>query len=200
MSHIIVRPACLKDALEIAQLTLIAGGGIFEFLLEGLIEDMSLENFLASEIQKETGNLSYVHTDVAELNSKIIGTIKSIDAKQEVVTQEMRDFLSPEKLDWLKDLFSSRLKEGLYINSLAINSNYRKQGIGTSLMNHVKNKAKKQQIYSLNLTVWSDNINAIKFYKNQEFIHIKHINIDFHPLMPHHGGMKLMQCLLKDNQ
>ncbi len=198
MDTVIFRPACPQDALEIAQLIIIAGGGLFEFLLEDMLKDNTLENLLAAEVKKETSNLSYLNTQVAELNHQIIGIIKSSDAQEKEVTQEMKDFVSPEKLDWLKDSFSIKIEEGLYINLLAVNNNYRKQGIGTKLINHVKNKAKQQNISLFSLMVWSDNITAIEFYKNQGFKEIKHININYHPLMPHHGGMKLMQCRLKN--
>ena len=196
MNDLIFRPACPEDALEVAKLAIIAGGGIFEFLLEDFVKDISLENLVALEVKKETGNLSYIHTEVAELNGQIIGSIESTDAKQEDITKETKDFLPPEKLDWLQDLFSSKIKEGWYINILAVNGNYRKQGIGKQLINHVKNKAKQNNCSLLTLNVWSDNLTAIKFYENQGFQAVKEINIDFHPLMPHHGGMKLMQCRL----
>ncbi|MDJ0599440.1 MAG: GNAT family N-acetyltransferase [Crocosphaera sp.] len=199
MDTVIFRPACPQDALEIAQLTIIAGGGVFEFLLEDFTkENISLENFLESEIKKETGELSYQNTEVAELNNKIIGIIKSSDAKKYGISEEMKELFSSEKLDWLKDSLSIKLEEGLYINFLAVNNDYRKQGIGTKLINHVKNKAKQQNISLLSLMVWCDNLTAIEFYKRQGFKDVKHINVDFHPLMPHHGGMKLMQCLLEN--
>ncbi|MGK7886154.1 MAG: GNAT family N-acetyltransferase, partial [Crocosphaera sp.] len=132
------------------------------------------------------------------LNGKIIGSIKSTDANQEDITKEEKDFLPSEKLDWLKNLFSGRTKEGCYINSLAVNSNYRKQGIGKQLIDNVKNKAKKNNYSLLTLNVWSDNVRGIEFYEKQGFKVVKHINIDFHPLMPHHAGMQLMQYILTE--
>ncbi|WP_107668047.1 hypothetical protein [Cyanothece sp. BG0011] len=102
MNNVIFRAATPDDSLEIAQLTIIAGGGIFEFLLEDLLKNNTLENVLASEIQQETGTLSYVNTQVAELNNKIIGIIKSTDPKEQVVTPEMKEFLSKKKLNWVK--------------------------------------------------------------------------------------------------
>ncbi|MGB5593759.1 MAG: GNAT family N-acetyltransferase [Crocosphaera sp.] len=196
MNNVIFRPACPQDALEIAQLTIIAGGGIFEFLLEDFVQDMSLETLLALEIKKETGIFSYVNVEVVELKDKIIGMIKSSDAKNHKGVEEMRDFLPKEKLDWLQNVFVNRIQEGLYIHGLSVDSNYRKQGIGTKLINQVKEKARKQQFSNIHLTVWTDNITAIEFYERQGFREVKHIKVDFHPLMPHHGGMKLMQCFL----
>ncbi|MGK7938684.1 MAG: GNAT family N-acetyltransferase [Crocosphaera sp.] len=196
MNNLILRPAYPQDALGIAQLTIIAGGGMFEFLLEDLLQDNTLENIVASEIEKETGNLSYLDTEVVELNSKIIGIINSGDSKKQGITQEIIDFFPPEKINWVQELFSTKIEGSLYVYILAVDSHYRKQGIGKKLMNHVENKARKQNISSISLTVWSDNINAIKFYEKQGFKEVKHIKVDYHPLLPHHGGMKLMQCLL----
>ena len=198
MNNVIFRPASPDDALEVAKLSILAAGGIFEFLLEDFVKDISLENLVALEVKKETGNLSYIQTEVAELNGKIIGSIKSSDAKKHGAVQEMRDFLSPEKLDWLGNLFASRITEGWYVNSLAVKDNYRNQGIGKKLFSRVKNKAKQNNCSLLNLTVRADNVTAIKFYENQGFKILKQINIDFHHLMPHHGGMKLMQCMLTE--
>ncbi|WP_107668048.1 N-acetyltransferase [Cyanothece sp. BG0011] len=64
------------------------------------------------------------------------------------------------------------IKEGFYINTLAVHKDYRKQGIGTQLINEVKNQAKKQNISLLTLNVWSDNMTAIEFYKRQGFSRI----------------------------
>ncbi len=66
-------------------------------------------------------------------------------------------------------------------------------------MMRVKNKAIQDNIYSLNLMVWSDNRNAIKFYEKQGFQEVKHIKVDYHPLLPHQGGIKLMQCTWMDS-
>ncbi|MGK7938685.1 MAG: GNAT family N-acetyltransferase [Crocosphaera sp.] len=199
MDHVMFRPASPDDSLAVAQFSILAGGGIFEFLLEDFLKDNTLENILASEIEKETGSLSYLDTEVAELNSKIIGIINSGDAKEQGITQEMIDFYPSEKLNWLQELFSTKIEGSLYVYILAVDSHYRKQGIGKNLMNHVKNKARKQNISSISLTVWSDNIDAIKFYKKQGFKEVKQIKVDYHPLLPHHGGIKLMQCILMDS-
>ena len=200
MNNVIFRPACPQDALEIAKLAIMAGGGFFEFLFEDFIkEDTPLENLLVPEITKETGDLSYVNTEVAESNSKIMGIINSGDPKENSITQEMRDFFSTEKLNRIQELFSNKIEKSLSINILAVDSHYRKQGIGKTLINSVKDKAKIQNFSSVSLTVWSDNVNAINFYKNQGFTEVKTITVDYHPLMPHSGGIKLMQCILKHN-
>ncbi len=200
MNNVIFRSASAGDALAVAKLAILAGGGIFEFLLEDFVKDISLENLLALEVKKERGNLSYIHTEVAELNGKIIGVIKSSAPQEPSLVKEIKDSLHPDKIDWLKDLFLNLTDERIYNNSfsvgLSVDVDFQNQGIGTELIARVKNKAQNNNISRLNLTVWADNLTAIEFYKNQGFEEVKHINIAFHPLMPHHEGIKLMQCLM----
>ncbi len=107
MDNVMFRPASPDDSLAVAKLAILAGGGIFQFLLEDFVKDISLESLLALEVKKERGNLSYTHTDVAELNGKIIGVVKSHDPQEPSLIKEVKKSLWPEKLDWLKDLFLS---------------------------------------------------------------------------------------------
>ena len=203
MDNVMFRPAFPDDSLAVAKLAILAGGGIFQFLLEDFVKDIPLENLLALEVKKERGHLSYTHTDVAELNGKIIGVVKSHNPQKPSLIKEIKNYLRPEKLDWLKDLFLSSTDENIHNNSLSVglsvDSHYQNQGIGKKLMMRVKNKAIQDNICSLNLMVWSDNRNAIKFYEKQGFQEVKQIKVDYHPLLPHHGGIKLMQCTWMDS-
>ncbi|MEA5533928.1 GNAT family N-acetyltransferase [Crocosphaera sp. XPORK-15E] len=196
MNNIIFRPAMPQDASAIVPLILAAGGGIFEFLLSDLLVDITLEELLISEIIKETGNLSYSKIEVAQINHKIVGLTNIYPAKDYGITEEMRQFLAPNKLDWLTDLFTRRVEDSLLLNILAVAPQYQRQGIGTKLINRVKEKAQSEEFSCLSLTVWTDNLAALQLYQRQGFQEVKPIQVNFHPLIPHHGGLKLMQCLL----
>lgn len=51
MNKLIFRPATTQDSPQIAPLMIAAGGGIFEFLLEDFLVDISLEELLILEIE-----------------------------------------------------------------------------------------------------------------------------------------------------
>ncbi|MEO3719983.1 GNAT family N-acetyltransferase [Pediococcus acidilactici] len=52
-----------------------------------------------------------------------------------------------------------------YIAGLFVDMNYRNQGAGSRLINYLKQINDK-----LTLSVYVDNINAVKFYENKDFI------------------------------
>lgn len=54
----------------------------------------------------------------------------------------------------------------MFVESIAVDSNFRRSGIGTKLMNHLKNFAKKQGFEAIELNVWAFNNQAIDFYKS----------------------------------
>lgn len=196
MNQLIFRPATPQDSLKIAPLIIAAGGGIFEFLLEDFLQDTTLESLLSSEVKKEEGNLSYHNIEVAQLKDKVVGMTNTHPIEEFGVTEEIKNFIDPEKLDWLAELFMNKVEGSLFLNILSVFPDYQKQGIGTRLINNSKQKARREKFTSISLTVWTDNTEALGLYKRQGFQEVKQIQVDCHPLMPHEGGIKLMQCLV----
>ena len=56
--------------------------------------------------------------------------------------------------------------------NIAVHSEFRKQGIGTALINHLIKELKLRGSHSLMLEVRASNISAISVYKNLEFIEV----------------------------
>lgn len=194
LSNIIFRSAYSQDAPVIAQLTLDASGGILEFLFAELVEGMTAEEILTAAIAQEEGNLSYRNTIVADNQGTVIAIANSYSATKHRITIEMRNFIPQERLALLEDFFASRVNNSLLLNALSVKFEYRRQGIGKRLIEKVKQKAKTEGFASVSLIVWADNIPAISLYAGLGFEEIKHIEIGFHPSIPHLGGAKLMNC------
>ena len=53
-----------------------------------------------------------------------------------------------------------------FIDDIVVDKDYRHKGIGKKLYNYVLDKAKKNDIDSIELNVWAFNQNAISFYKS----------------------------------
>lgn len=56
-----------------------------------------------------------------------------------------------------------------YVDDLCVDEKYRGKGIGTELMDYDKEEAKKLNCGFLELNVWSDNVNSVKFYEHCGF-------------------------------
>lgn len=53
-----------------------------------------------------------------------------------------------------------------YIDDIVVDKNFRHKGIGKKLYNYVLDKAKDDEVDSIELTVWAFNRDAINFYKS----------------------------------
>lgn len=63
----------------------------------------------------------------------------------------------------------TKFKRTLHINTIGTKKNSQNKGIGTLLINEIKRIAKENKCDNINLSVWSFNDNAIKFYKHIGF-------------------------------
>ncbi|MEG1743062.1 MAG: GNAT family N-acetyltransferase [Clostridia bacterium] len=54
----------------------------------------------------------------------------------------------------------------MYIDDLCVAENFRKNGVATALMDHIKQVAKSIQCYNITLNVWEFPESALNFYKN----------------------------------
>ena len=63
----------------------------------------------------------------------------------------------------------TKFKKSLHINTIGTKKEFQNQGIATSLINEIKKIAKEHKCDNINLSVWSFNENAIKFYKHIGF-------------------------------
>jgi len=57
----------------------------------------------------------------------------------------------------------------MQVDDLSVRSDYRKNGIGTLLMDKLEELAKKNKIYEIELNVWCFNKGAINFYENKGY-------------------------------
>ena len=58
----------------------------------------------------------------------------------------------------------TKIRDILFIEYIIVKDEYKRLGIGTAMLNHMKEFVKTNNISSLELTVWGYNTGAIKFY------------------------------------
>lgn len=196
LNDVIIRPATSDDAEIIATFALIAGGGIFEFLLNDLVPNLSPEQMIYDEIAGCESELSHQYSSLAEVHGEIVGIAHMYSSKMLHVPQPDDKTIVPYERSRhiLTPLFQEVIEDSLYLQTLVVSSHYRGKGIGKKLLDHVKNNAKKEHYPSVTLFAWKDNTKAIALYLREGFRIVKHIDIQPAPLLPHEGGMVLMQC------
>lgn len=194
-----IRCAHPADAPEIIALTVLAAGGLIDFLCQDLNIDATQDEVLRAGILAEQGELSYRNTDVAVCQDQVVGIATSYPAAQHRMTAEMQQLFAAERLQVLEDFYNSRVENSWYLNTLGVKPGFQRQGIGTQLLQATKEKAKLRSFKHLSLMVLDNNIDAIQLYQRQGFESVKSIQFGSHPQLPHHQGCILMKCNLNDD-
>lgn len=151
---------------------------------------------VTKQVEDENMVFSYANTHVAVSDGKIIGIAHSYPAANHPTTKELEIYLPKERLELLQEVFNNPVEGSFFLNGLAVAATCRRQGIGTKLIEITTQKAKEQGFASLSLMVWADNSNARRLYQSQGFQSVKPIHVDWHPMLPHTGGVILMNCQL----
>jgi GNAT superfamily N-acetyltransferase len=192
--QILFREGRKEDCNRIAELDNIASGGAISFLFHDLIPGMTPVQVVAQSLSSEGQAHSFRNTIAAEYNEQIIGMALSFPSRCHGITEELRNFLPPDRLEHFKDFFSSRVEDSYFLDALAVDEKYRNKGIGRGLIARTMEKARKEGFRTLSLITYADNRTALQLYQKIGFVIVKHIDLKRHPLLPHEGGCPLLKC------
>ncbi len=184
------------DSLRIAEFDYMASGGAMEFLFHDLIPDMTPVQIVAAELEGDRYPHSYKSAIVAEHHHTVIGISLSFPGKYHRITAEMKAFFPQDRLDHFKHFFSAPVADSYFLDALCVAEKFRKQGIGSHLIEQTKSKARKEGYHSLSLIAFKDNVKAQNLYQRHGFNVEGWIELPWHPLMPHDGGCVLMQAII----
>ena len=191
---IIYRQGKKEDSQRIAELDYIASDGAAEYLFHDLIPNVSPIQIVASGLENDLYPHSYRSTIVAEYDQTIVGMSLSFPAELHRITEEMRQSIPADRLDHFKDFFSTRVEGSYLLDALCVDQAYRGKGIGSTLIELTKEKARQEGYKVISLIVFADNQNAQALYLNHGFSVVKPIDLPPHALMPHQGGCLLMKA------
>lgn len=192
-NKIVFREGTKEDCDRIAELNNIASGGVLDFLFRGLVFGMTPVQVAASNLKNDNYPHTYKNTVVAEHDSTIVGFSLSYPSKYHAITEDMRNFLPPDRLEHFKHFFSSRVEDSYFLDALSVDEKCRNRGIGTELISRTKQKAQKAGFKTLSLIVFADNEKARLLYEKTGFVTVKHIEVKPHTMIPHKGGCLLMR-------
>lgn len=178
---------------EIAELIDIASGGLLDFLYHNLIPGKTPIQMVADVIKEETGYYNCANAIVAKVDNEVVGISLSYPSRFHGINDAIKNFLPKDRLDHLHDFFSSAVPDSLYIDSLAVHEKYRRRGICSRFISLAADRARREGLLALSLIVLADNDAALKLYKKHGFRLVKDIRLDYHELIPHHGGAYLMK-------
>lgn len=182
----------VDDCVDIARLMCRAGGGLMEFMLEGIVPNCSPEDLLQLAIADPDAPINYENAFVGVDDDQVVALLLCYPSAEFGLSDVLESSVPVERLGHLQEFFSTPLPESLYVNSVAVDGDHGGQGIGATLMDIADELAGARQISTLSLHVWADNATAIGLYEKCGYRIHKHLSVARHRLLPHDGGKLIM--------
>jgi ribosomal protein S18 acetylase RimI-like enzyme len=186
---IVFRPASPADAYALAELSILAGDGMYEFLLEELAPREMLAGLIARTMKRDTGGFSWRHCFVAD-DKGVVGMLNAFPAAW--LREEERDILPQDRVQILDPIDQAQDWESFLVNSVAVRPQHRRQGIGTRLLEMAIEQARAGGFARLTANVWADNFAACAVFEKAGFDVQTRVEVPPHPGLAHIGGSLLM--------
>src|ERR1700677_5162254 len=163
---IIFRAALPADAYGLAELSIMAGDGMYEFLLEEMAPREMLAGLIARSMKQDAGGFSFRHCFVAD-DKGVVGMINASPAAW--LREEERDILPQDRVQILDPIDQAQDWESFLVNSVAVRPAQRRQGIGTRLLKMAIEQGRGGGFARLTANVWVDNVAARNLFERQGF-------------------------------
>ncbi len=156
-SAIVFRAALPADAYALAELSIMAGDGMYEFLLEEMAPKEMLAGLMARSMKQDAGGFSWRHCFVAD-DKGVVGMVNAFPAAW--LREEEQDILPQDRVRILDPIDQAQDWESFLVNGVAVRPPYRRQGIGKRLMEWAIEQARAGGFARLSANVWEDNVAA----------------------------------------
>ena len=177
------------DAYALAELSIMGGDGMYEFLLEEMAPREMLAGLMAPSMKQDAGGFCWRHCFVAD-DKGVVGMVNAYPAAW--LREQERDILPQDRVRILDPIDRAQNWESFLINSVAVRPQHRRQGIGTRLMEWAIEQARASGFARLSANVWADNVAAHALCEKLGFREQTRVEIPQHPGLAHSGGSLLM--------
>ncbi len=186
----VFRGARPGDAQAVAALMIEAGGGLFEFLLEGVLPEMTPADVLALAVAGGDDPSSHRNVLVAEAEGQVVAMINAYPV--DLLKAEPRDLIPEDRLAHIAALDDIADWGSFFISSMAVAVGHRRRGIARYLLSRVFAAAARRGFDRVSLQVWADNDAARRLYENEGFVIQDRALIARHPRLPRAGVSLLL--------
>src|ERR1700744_1172582 len=165
-STAVFRPASPGAAYALAELPIMAGDGLYEFLLEEMAPKEMLAGLIARTMKQETGGLTWRHCFVA-YEKGVVGMINAYPTAW--LREEEQDILPQDKVRILDPIDQAQDWESFLVNGIAVRPAYRRQGIAKRLLAWTTEQARAGGFAHVSANVWEDNTAGRGLFESQGF-------------------------------
>jgi ribosomal protein S18 acetylase RimI-like enzyme len=188
---IVFRAALPSDAYALAELSIMAGDGMYEFLLEEMAPREMMAGLMARTMKDDKAGFGWRHCFVAD-DKGLVGMINAYPAAW--LREEEQSNLPPDRVRILNPIDQAQDWESFLINGVAVRPQYRRQGVGEQLLNWAMGQAKAGGFSRVSANVWADNLAARALFEKQGFRLQTAIEVAEHVGLSHVGGSLLYEA------
>ncbi len=189
-------PAVKKDCVALAELINLASDGVVEYLFRDLVPGVTPVQLVAQNLENIDTPHCYKSSIVARDGDDVVGMTLSYSADFHYISDEMRNFFPPDRLEHLSDFYAARVENSWYLDTLGVFEDHRRQGIGEKLISLTKEKAADNGYNALSLIVFADNELALPVYKRTGFEIVRKVDLGGNEFIDHEKGSLLLNCKL----
>ena len=181
-----LRQARRDDARAIADLFRLSSGGVADYVWKSLAKP--------GEAPLEVGTRRYAHRGVGFSYENCVVADEAGNVVGMVNAFPMRGPLAPvsETDPVLRPYAELELPDSLYICGIALHPAYRGLGLGTRLIQAMRERAKAEALARLSLICFSENHAALRLYERLGFVAVDRREVVPHPLLQYHGEALLL--------
>lgn len=188
--EIFIRDARREDAMDIATLYQLSGGGVADYLWSLLQSDYpghSLVEIGAKQYERTSTDYSYQNCFIADYHGEVTGMIHCYPVTEPLppcndpIIQPFCEF------EHINDAIGS-----LYISGIAVHDIHRSQGIGSMLIKSAYDRARNFGLAKLSLIAFEQNTRAVELYKRLGFSEIDRNQVVPHEFFQYSGDILLM--------
>jgi len=184
----LIRAALPLDAYALAELSIMAGDGLYEFLLEEMAPKEMLAGLMARTMKQDEGGFSWRHCFVADDEGVVVGMVNAFPAAW--LSAQEQDILPQDRVRILEPIDQAQDWESFLVNGIAVRTAYRRRGVGKRLLQRAIEQAREGGYARLSANVWEDNLAARALFDGFQIQ--KRSQIPQHPGLNHVGGSLLM--------
>lgn len=191
-----VRFATADDVPLIADFIQMAGAGVFEQLLNGVLPHIKAADILPLAVTEETSPLYFDNAVLAWEGGRTLGCMVGYPAVEYGLPPVIRTMVPKRRLAPLRELLESRLEDTFYVNTLAVSEEARGRGIARILLETAAGVALERGFSALSLHAWSDYERAMAVYQSFGFDPVREITVASSKYLHHKGPIVLMRASL----